>query len=144
MSKLSCIQTIAVYQTTHWGSLMVIDGFVMLTSRDNFLYHEMLTHPALFSHANPKRVLIIGEGDCGTLKEVLAHESVLGMDKNRFNREVRAELTAILIGNQGIDFDRLEMDARAEQPIYRYGCLPKHWGKFTMSKRIPSLYKRGT
>lgn len=69
-------QTIDVYQTTHWGHLMVIDGFVMLTSRDNFLYHEMLTHPALFSHPNPKRVLIIGGGDCGTLKEVLAHEGI--------------------------------------------------------------------
>ncbi len=69
-------QTIDVYQTTHWGKLMVIDGFVMLTTRDNFLYHEMLTHPALFSHPDPKRVLIIGGGDCGTLSEVLKHESV--------------------------------------------------------------------
>ena len=69
-------QTIDIYQTTHWGNLMVIDGFVMLTTRDNFLYHEMLTHPALFSHADPKRVLIIGGGDCGTLREVLAHRDV--------------------------------------------------------------------
>ncbi len=69
-------QTIDVYRTTHWGNLMVIDGFVMLTSRDNFLYHEMMAHPALFSHPDPKRVLIIGGGDCGTLREVLAHSSV--------------------------------------------------------------------
>jgi spermidine synthase len=48
----------------------------MLTSRDNFLYHEMLTHPALFSHPDPKRVLIIGGGDCGTLSEVLRHSGV--------------------------------------------------------------------
>lgn len=69
-------QTIDVYRTTHWGNLMVIDGFVMLTTRDNFLYHEMMSHPALFSHPAPKRVLIIGGGDCGTLREVLAHETV--------------------------------------------------------------------
>lgn len=69
-------QTIDVYQTSHWGKLMVIDGFVMLTSRDNFLYHEMLTHPALFSHGSPARVVIIGGGDCGTLREVLAHRNV--------------------------------------------------------------------
>lgn len=74
--EITDYQTIDVYKTTHWGNLMVIDGFVMLTSRDNFLYHEMLTHPALFSHPNPKNVLIIGGGDCGTLKEVLAHGSV--------------------------------------------------------------------
>jgi spermidine synthase len=69
-------QTIDIYKTRDWGNLMVIDGFVMLTTRDNFLYHEMLTHPALFSHPDPKRVLIIGGGDCGTLREVLAHRGV--------------------------------------------------------------------
>ncbi len=74
--EITDFQTIDVYQTTHWGNLMVIDGFVMLTSRDNFLYHEMLTHPALFSHPAPKRVVIIGGGDCGTLREVLTHATV--------------------------------------------------------------------
>lgn len=69
-------QTIDVYRTTQWGHLMVIDGFVMLTARDNFLYHEMLSHPALFSHPAPARVLIIGGGDCGTLSEVLRHKGV--------------------------------------------------------------------
>jgi spermidine synthase len=69
-------QTIDIYQTRHWGKLMTIDGFVMLTTRDNFLYHEMMTHPALFSHPAPKRVAIIGGGDCGTLREVLAHRNV--------------------------------------------------------------------
>ncbi|HEU4670439.1 MAG TPA: polyamine aminopropyltransferase, partial [Dyella sp.] len=69
-------QTIEIYQTTDWGNLMVIDGCVMLTSRDNFLYHEMMTHPALFTHARAKRVVIIGGGDCGTLREVLKHEEV--------------------------------------------------------------------
>jgi spermidine synthase len=69
-------QTIDIYRTHHWGKLMVIDGFVMLTTRDNFLYHEMLTHPALFSHPDPKRVAIIGGGDCGTLQQVLRHRDV--------------------------------------------------------------------
>ncbi|MFQ5489058.1 MAG: polyamine aminopropyltransferase, partial [Gammaproteobacteria bacterium] len=69
-------QTIAIYETETFGNLMVIDGFVMLSSRDNFLYHEMLAHPALFTHDNPRRVLIIGGGDCGTLREVLQHQEV--------------------------------------------------------------------
>jgi spermidine synthase len=55
---------------------MVIDGSIMLTSRDNFFYHEMLSHPALFSHPAPKRVCIVGGGDCGTLQEVLHHREV--------------------------------------------------------------------
>jgi len=69
-------QHIEIYETKHFGHLMVIDGCVMLSGRDNFFYHEMLTHPALFSHVNPRNVLIIGGGDCGTLLEVLKHESV--------------------------------------------------------------------
>jgi len=69
-------QKIAIYDTTDWGKLMVIDGCVMLTTRDNFLYHEMMSHPVLFTHTSPKRVVIIGGGDCGTLREVLKHREV--------------------------------------------------------------------
>ena len=73
----SAYQRIEVYDTETFGRLMVIDGCVMLSQRDNFLYHEMMSHPALYTHANPRNVLIIGGGDCGTLKEVLKHESVV-------------------------------------------------------------------
>jgi spermidine synthase len=69
-------QKIAIFETTDFGRLMVIDGCVMLTERDNFIYHEMMAHPVLYSHPCPKRVLIIGGGDCGTLREVLKHPEV--------------------------------------------------------------------
>lgn len=69
----SPFQIIDIYETTDFGHLMVIDGCIMLTTRDNFLYHEMITHPALFTHPHPQNVIIIGGGDCGTLKEVLKH-----------------------------------------------------------------------
>lgn len=72
----SRFQKIEIWDTTDWGKLMVIDGAIMLTSRDNFLYHEMMAHPVLFTHSNPKRVVIIGGGDCGTLREVLKHKEV--------------------------------------------------------------------
>ncbi|WP_058836224.1 polyamine aminopropyltransferase [Luteimonas abyssi] len=72
----SPFQKIEIYETSDWGNLMLIDGAVMLTTRDNFLYHEMMSHPALFTHAAPKRVVIIGGGDCGTLREVLKHPGV--------------------------------------------------------------------
>jgi len=49
---------------------------MMLTTKDNFFYHEMMSHPALFTHADPKNVVIIGGGDCGTLREVLKHKGV--------------------------------------------------------------------
>lgn len=75
-SEKSAFQTIEIHDSTDWGKLMVIDGCMMLTTRDNFFYHEMMAHPALFTHARAKRVVIIGGGDCGTLREVLRHDEV--------------------------------------------------------------------
>ncbi|MDT8405794.1 MAG: polyamine aminopropyltransferase [Methylococcales bacterium] len=72
----SPFQHIEIYDTESFGFLMVIDGCTMVSTRDNFFYHEMLSHPVLFSHPNPKKVWIIGGGDCGTLHEVLKHPGV--------------------------------------------------------------------
>ena len=72
----SAYQRIEVYDTETFGRLMTLDGLVMLTERDNFIYHEMMAHPALYTHPDPRRVLIVGGGDCGTLREVLRHASV--------------------------------------------------------------------
>jgi spermidine synthase len=69
-------QRIEIFETETFGTLMTLDGLVMVTDRDNFIYHEMMSHPALFTHPDPKRVLVIGGGDCGTLHEVLKHKSV--------------------------------------------------------------------
>ena len=72
----SDFQRLEIYETETFGNLMVIDGCTMVSTRDNFFYHEMMAHPALFTHPDPKTVWIIGGGDCGTLKEVLKHQSV--------------------------------------------------------------------
>lgn len=69
-------QRIEVYATRNFGNLMVIDGYIMLTARDNFVYHEMMTHPALFAHGAARDVAIIGGGDCGSLREVCKHPGV--------------------------------------------------------------------
>ena len=69
-------QHLEIYDTEEWGKLMVLDGCVMLTSRDNFFYHDMLAQPAMHWHPNPENVVIIGGGDCGSLREVLRHNGV--------------------------------------------------------------------
>lgn len=69
-------QKITIYETQSFGNLMAIDGYIMLSSKDNFFYHEMMSHPVLFTHSNPKNIAIIGGGDCGTLKEVLKHKTI--------------------------------------------------------------------
>ncbi len=75
-SEKSAFQTIDIYSTEEYGNMMVIDGYIMLTDRDNLIYHEMLAHVPLFTHKNPRQVAIIGGGDCGTLKQVLKHDRV--------------------------------------------------------------------
>jgi spermidine synthase len=72
----SDFQFLEMYETETFGNLMVIDGCTMVSTRDNFFYHEMMSHPALYTHPNPKTVWIIGGGDCGTLREVLKHPTV--------------------------------------------------------------------
>src|SRR5690554_2445613 len=66
-------QKLEIYENETFGNLMVLDGCVMLTTRDNFLYHEMMTHPALFTHKDPKKVVIVRAGERVPLKEVLKH-----------------------------------------------------------------------
>ena len=75
-SEQTPYQQIEIWQTETFGKLMTIDGCTMVSTRDNFLYHEMMSHPALNSHPNPETVVIVGGGDCGTLREVLKHSEV--------------------------------------------------------------------
>ena len=69
-------QLIEVFDTATLGKLMRIDGANMTSERDEYFYHESLVHPALISHAAPRKVLIIGGGDGGSAEEVLKHPSV--------------------------------------------------------------------
>ena len=75
-SEQTDYQLIEIYATEKFGNVMSIDGFFMLTARENFIYHEMMSHPALFMHPSPENVVIVGGGDCGTLREVLKHGRV--------------------------------------------------------------------
>jgi spermidine synthase len=75
-SEQSPYQKIEVVQTPAFGKVLLLDGVLMLTEADEFTYHEMLAYPALFTHPSPRRVLIIGGGDCGTLTRALRHPSV--------------------------------------------------------------------
>jgi len=72
----SPFQEIAVYRSDFFGKILVLDGLVMLTERDEFVYHEMLTHVPLTTLEDPRRVLVIGGGDLGCVREVLKHDSV--------------------------------------------------------------------
>lgn len=72
----SAFQDIMVIENPHFGNILVLDGVVQITERDEFFYHEMLVHVLMHSHPNPKNVIVIGGGDGGTVREVLRHECV--------------------------------------------------------------------
>ncbi len=67
-------QKVDIYATRRWGKVLVLDGIVQTTEADEFVYHEMLTHVPLFGCAKPRRVMIVGGGDGGILREVLKHD----------------------------------------------------------------------
>ena len=69
-------QHLVIFESTTFGRVMALDGIIQTTERDEFIYHEMLAHVPLFSHGDPKDVLIIGGGDGGLLREVLKHPQV--------------------------------------------------------------------
>lgn len=69
-------QDIRLLETPRFGKVLVLDGVIQTTSRDEFIYHEMMTHIPIFSHPGPKNVLVIGGGDGGVLREALKHKRV--------------------------------------------------------------------
>jgi len=69
-------QHLAIFENETWGTVLMLDGVCQLTTLDEFVYHEMMAHVPLMALAAPTRVLVIGGGDGGVLREVLKHPSV--------------------------------------------------------------------
>ena len=65
-----------VFDSTDYGRVLVLDGVIQLTERDEFAYQESIAHLPLFAHPNPKKVLIVGGGDGGVAREVARHAGV--------------------------------------------------------------------
>ncbi|MDX7991593.1 polyamine aminopropyltransferase [Xenorhabdus littoralis] len=66
-------QDLIIFENAELGRIMALDGVVQTTERDEFIYHEMMTHVPLFAHGQARKVLIIGGGDGGMLREVCRH-----------------------------------------------------------------------
>ncbi|ODQ65631.1 spermine synthase [Nadsonia fulvescens var. elongata DSM 6958] len=72
----SMFQDVLVFKSTDYGNVLVLDGIIQVTERDEFAYQEMICHLAMNSHENPQNILVIGGGDGGVLREVVKHDSV--------------------------------------------------------------------
>ncbi|NJE54034.1 polyamine aminopropyltransferase [Thermococcus sp. 21S9] len=102
-------QRLELYETEGFGKLLVLDGTVQLVEIGEESYHEVLVHPVMLAHPNPRRVLVIGGGDGGTLREVLRHESVEKATMVEID-EMVVEVSRIYLGIDRGAFD----DPRAE------------------------------
>jgi spermidine synthase len=119
-------QDIVLFDSTSHGRVMVLDGVVQITERDEFVYQEMLAHVPLIAHGRPENVLIIGAGDGGVLRRVLQHSTVpravmveIDGEVIRLAREFLAAIggdawtnpRAEVIVGDGIDYVRKAPDA---------------------------------
>ena len=69
-------QYLEMAETAEWGNMLFLDGMVMTSEKDEFVYHEMVAHVPLFTHPNPENILVVGGGDGGVIREILKHPSV--------------------------------------------------------------------
>jgi len=76
MHEKTKFQDLLVFESTDWGKVLVLDGVIQLTEKDEMSYQEMMAHLPMFSHPKPLKVLIIGGGDGGVLREICKHDCV--------------------------------------------------------------------
>src|SRR6202011_4549236 len=69
-------QHLVLFEHAFFGKVLMLDGATQVTSKDEFIYHEMMTHVPILAHGHAREVLVIGGGDCGIAEEVLKHASV--------------------------------------------------------------------
>jgi spermidine synthase len=81
-------QKLEVVETVELGKALILDGALQISEWDEFIYHEMIAHVAMLSHPNPERVLIIGGGDGGTLREVVRHPQLNVVDMVEIDEQV--------------------------------------------------------
>ena len=79
-SGQSEFQRIDVFESPEFGRFLTLDGYMMLTERDEFIYHEMITHVPLAVHPKVKRVLVIGAGDGGVIRELVRYPEIEDID----------------------------------------------------------------
>ncbi|MCF6775276.1 polyamine aminopropyltransferase [Thiotrichales bacterium 19X7-9] len=84
----SDFQHLIIFENPYFGRVMALDGIIQTTEKDEFIYHEMLTHTPILAHGNAENVLIIGGGDGGILREVLKHPQVKAVTLVEIDQQV--------------------------------------------------------
>lgn len=87
-SGQSGYQQIDVFESPEFGRILVLDGYLMLTEKDEFIYHEMIVHVPMAVHPNVKKVLVIGAGDGGAVRELVRYPEIEQIDLVEIDEEV--------------------------------------------------------
>ena len=81
-------QRVEIFESPEYGRFLTLDGFMMLTEKDEFIYHEMITHVPMAVHPNARDILVIGAGDGGVMRELAKYESISKIDVAEIDEEV--------------------------------------------------------
>jgi len=103
-------QHLVLFEHKFFGKMLMLDGATQVTTRDEFIYHEMMSHVPILAHGDAKEVLIVGGGDCGIAEEVLKHKSVKRLTQVEidasvveFSKEHFPEFTGPVLGDKRFD-----------------------------------------
>jgi spermidine synthase len=77
-----------LFENPHFGKMLMLDGATQVTTRDEFIYHEMMTHVPILAHGAARHILIIGGGDCGIAEEALKHKAVVSVTQVEIDASV--------------------------------------------------------
>ena len=135
--------------------MLMLDGATQVTTRDEFIYHEMMTHVPILAHGEAKEVLIVGGGDCGIAEEVLKHKSVKRLTQVEidasvveFSKEHFPEFTKPVFGDKRFDLvidDGMNYVAKTER---RFDVIivdstdPQGPGKVLFSQKFYAACRR--
>ncbi len=87
-SSQSEFQKIDVFESEELGRFLTLDGYIMMTEKDEFIYHEMIVHTPMATHPNVKNVLVIGAGDGGVARELSKYKTIESIDIIEIDKEV--------------------------------------------------------
>jgi spermidine synthase len=148
-------QHLVLFEHKFFGKMLMLDGATQVTTRDEFIYHEMMTHVPILAHGGAKEVLIVGGGDCGIAEEVLKHKSVARLTQVEidasvveFSKQHFPEFTKPVIGNKRFDLvidDGMNYVAKTER---RFDVIivdstdPQGPGKVLFSRKFYAACKR--
>jgi spermidine synthase len=148
-------QHLVLFEHKYFGKMLMLDGAIQITKRDEFIYQEMMSHVPIFAHGKAKEVLIIGGGDCGIAEEVLKHRSVerltqVEIDASviEFSKEHFPEFTKPVFADKRFESvidDGMKFVARTDRSfdvIIVDSTDPQGPGKVLFSERFYTACKR--